>query len=42
MILGFAVSGPLRRRLDGGKLRVAVLAVAAVSACTLIGQSLAR
>jgi uncharacterized membrane protein YfcA len=42
MILGFAVSGPLRRRLDGGRLRVAVLVVAAVSACTLIGQSLAR
>ncbi|GAA4584044.1 sulfite exporter TauE/SafE family protein [Planotetraspora phitsanulokensis] len=42
MILGFAVSGPLRRRLDGGRLRVAVLTVASVSACTLIGQSLAR
>lgn len=41
MIAGFLVSGPLRRYLDGGKVRVAVLAVASASALALIGQSLA-
>ncbi|WP_312888318.1 sulfite exporter TauE/SafE family protein [Nonomuraea rhodomycinica] len=41
MALGFAVSGPLRRYLDGGKVRTAVLAVAATSAVVLITQSLA-
>ncbi|WP_344584651.1 sulfite exporter TauE/SafE family protein [Nonomuraea roseoviolacea] len=41
MALGFAVSGPLRRHLDGGKVRTAVLAVAATSAVVLITQSLA-
>ncbi|MFI6786995.1 sulfite exporter TauE/SafE family protein [Nonomuraea sp. NPDC050383] len=41
MALGFAVSGPLRRYLDGGKVRTAVLAVAATSAAALIAQSLA-
>ncbi|NUW30942.1 sulfite exporter TauE/SafE family protein [Nonomuraea sp. SMC257] len=40
MALGFAVSGPLRRYLDGGKVRTAVLAVAATSAVVLITQSL--
>ncbi|MBT2227059.1 TSUP family transporter [Nonomuraea sp. NEAU-A123] len=40
MVLGFLVSGPLRRYLDGGKVRVAVLVVAAVSAVALIAQSL--
>ncbi|MEU0567700.1 sulfite exporter TauE/SafE family protein [Nonomuraea sp. NPDC005983] len=41
MVAGFLVSGPLRRYLDGGRVRVAVLAVAALSATTLIVQSLA-
>lgn len=41
MIAGFLVSGPLRRYLDGGKVRIAVLVVAAVSAVVLVGQSLA-
>ncbi|NUO98080.1 MAG: sulfite exporter TauE/SafE family protein [Nonomuraea sp.] len=40
MILGFLVSGPLRRYLDGGKVRVAVLVVASASALGLIAQSL--
>ncbi|MFI7447838.1 sulfite exporter TauE/SafE family protein [Nonomuraea sp. NPDC049714] len=40
MIAGFLVSGPLRRYLDGGKVRVAVLAVASLSAVILIVQSL--
>ncbi|MFI7698913.1 sulfite exporter TauE/SafE family protein [Nonomuraea sp. NPDC049480] len=39
MVLGFLVSGPLRRYLDGGKVRVAVLAVAAASAVALIVQN---
>ncbi|GLX03534.1 sulfite exporter TauE/SafE family protein [Microbispora sp. NBRC 16548] len=42
VLLGFAASGPLRRYLDGGRVRTAVLAVAAVSACALLGQSLAH
>lgn len=42
VLLGFAVSGPLRRYLDGGRVRTAVLTVAAVSACALLGQSLAH
>ncbi|MEU8197684.1 sulfite exporter TauE/SafE family protein [Microbispora amethystogenes] len=42
VLLGHAASGPLRRYLDGGRVRAAVLAVAAVSACALLGQSLAR
>ncbi|MEN3534157.1 sulfite exporter TauE/SafE family protein [Microbispora sp. ZYX-F-249] len=41
VLLGFAVSGPLRRYLDGGRVRAAVLTVATVSACALLGQSLA-
>ncbi|MCC5577697.1 sulfite exporter TauE/SafE family protein [Microtetraspora sp. AC03309] len=41
LIVGFLVSGPLRRYLDGGRARAAILAVAAVSACALILQSLA-
>jgi hypothetical protein len=40
MVLGFLVSGPLRRYLDGGKVRVAVLIVAAGSAVALIVQNL--
>ncbi|MER7366049.1 sulfite exporter TauE/SafE family protein [Nonomuraea wenchangensis] len=39
MLLGFLVSGPLRRYLDGGKVRTAVLVVAAVSAVGLIAQN---
>ncbi|TMR31354.1 sulfite exporter TauE/SafE family protein [Nonomuraea zeae] len=39
MVLGFLVSGPLRRYLDGGKVRVAVLAVATASAIALIAQN---
>ncbi|MEZ0072663.1 sulfite exporter TauE/SafE family protein [Planotetraspora sp. GP83] len=42
VILGYAVSGPVRRYLDGGRVRAAVLGIAALSACVLIGQSLAR
>ncbi|MFB9202929.1 sulfite exporter TauE/SafE family protein [Nonomuraea spiralis] len=40
MVLGFLASGPLRRHLDGGKVRVAVLLVATTSALALITQSL--
>ncbi|WP_336205805.1 sulfite exporter TauE/SafE family protein [Nonomuraea sp. LPB2021202275-12-8] len=40
MVIGFLVSGPLRRHLDQGKLRVAILAVASVSATVLIAQTL--
>ncbi|MEV4106314.1 sulfite exporter TauE/SafE family protein [Nonomuraea sp. NPDC049695] len=39
MVLGFLVSGPLRRYLDGGKVRAAVLAVAAASAVALLVQT---
>ncbi|GAA1742644.1 sulfite exporter TauE/SafE family protein [Nonomuraea bangladeshensis] len=39
MVLGFLVSKPLRRYLDGGKARTAVLVVAAVSAAGLIAQN---
>lgn len=41
MVVGFMVSGPLRRYLDGGRVRAGILAVAAASAFVLIGQSLA-
>ncbi|WP_067183489.1 sulfite exporter TauE/SafE family protein [Microtetraspora niveoalba] len=41
LIVGFLASRPLRRYLDGGRTRAAVLAVAALSAGTLIVQSLA-
>ncbi|GAA3797612.1 sulfite exporter TauE/SafE family protein [Sphaerisporangium flaviroseum] len=40
MIVGFAVSGPLRRFLDGGRVRAGILVVAAASAFVLITQSL--
>jgi len=40
MIIGFLVSGPLRRYLDGGKVRIAILVVASASALALIAQSL--
>jgi uncharacterized membrane protein YfcA len=39
MVLGFLVSGPLRRYLDGGKVRAGVLVVAAASAAALIVQN---
>ncbi|MFJ2029817.1 sulfite exporter TauE/SafE family protein [Streptosporangium sp. NPDC087985] len=39
LVAGFLVSGPLRRFLDGGRARAAVLALAAVSAASLIAQS---
>ncbi|WP_285499035.1 TSUP family transporter [Actinokineospora sp. NBRC 105648] len=39
MVVGFLVSGPLRRFLHGGRVRVGVLVVAALSALVLIGQS---
>ncbi|WP_281690135.1 sulfite exporter TauE/SafE family protein [Pseudonocardia thermophila] len=37
---GFWLSGPLRRYLDAGRMRVAVLVVVGASALTLIGRSL--
>lgn len=40
MVAGFAVAGSLRRRLDGGRIRIAVLAVAAASAVALIVRGL--
>lgn len=40
LIVGFLVSGPLRRHLDGSGVRGAVLAVAALSALALIAQTL--
>lgn len=39
MVLGFLVSGRLRRYLDGGRARTAVLVVAAASALALIVQN---
>ncbi|MFG1709919.1 TSUP family transporter [Nonomuraea sp. M3C6] len=39
MVLGFLVSGPVRRYLDGGKVRVAVPVVAAASAVALVVQN---
>lgn len=41
MVAGFVVSGPLRRFLDGGRVRAGVLVVASASAFLLITQSLA-
>ncbi|WP_113705024.1 sulfite exporter TauE/SafE family protein [Nonomuraea lactucae] len=41
MAAGFAVSGPVRRYVDAGKVRLAVLVVATASAVLLIAQSLA-
>lgn len=40
MLVGFALSGPVRRVLDNGWTRSAVLAVAAASAALLIGSML--
>ncbi|MEO3800518.1 sulfite exporter TauE/SafE family protein [Nonomuraea sp. B1E8] len=39
MVLGFLASGPLRRYLDGGRARMAVLMVATASALALIVQN---
>ncbi|SDH39193.1 sulfite exporter TauE/SafE family protein [Nonomuraea jiangxiensis] len=41
MVLGFLVSSPVRRYVDGGKVRTAVLIVAAASAVVLIVQNAA-
>ncbi|GAA3128609.1 sulfite exporter TauE/SafE family protein [Planomonospora alba] len=40
LVAGFLASGPLRRYLDGGRIRAGVLAVAALSALMLIIQSI--
>jgi uncharacterized membrane protein YfcA len=37
---GFALSGPLRRRLEGGRSRAAILALCAASALALVVRSL--
>ncbi|PXY22395.1 sulfite exporter TauE/SafE family protein [Prauserella muralis] len=39
LLAGFLLSGPARRLLDGGRIRPAVLTVAAASALALIGRS---
>ncbi|GHH64667.1 permease [Streptosporangium violaceochromogenes] len=39
LVAGFLASGPLRRYLDGGRVRAAVLLLAAVSALALIAQN---
>lgn len=41
MGLGFLVSSPMRRFLDAGRLRYAVLAIAGVSAVILLGSAIA-
>jgi uncharacterized membrane protein YfcA len=40
LLAGFALSGPARRLVDGGRIRYVVLGFAAVSALVLIGRSL--
>jgi uncharacterized membrane protein YfcA len=40
LVLGFAVSGPIRRHVDAGHTRVAVLCVCAASALVLLVRSL--
>jgi uncharacterized membrane protein YfcA len=40
LVAGFLVSGPLRRYLDAGRVRAAILVVASVSALVLIALSL--
>ncbi len=40
VLVGFALSGPARRLVDGGRIRYAVLALAGASALMLIGRSL--
>ncbi|MEV7006267.1 sulfite exporter TauE/SafE family protein [Streptosporangium sp. NPDC051022] len=39
VVAGFLISRPLRRFLDAGRIRTAILVVAAISALTLIAQS---
>jgi uncharacterized membrane protein YfcA len=39
LAIGFALSGPLRRRVDAGRLRSAILAVCAISALVLIARN---
>jgi uncharacterized membrane protein YfcA len=39
VMVGFALSGPARRLVDGGRIRYAVLALAGASALMLIGRS---
>jgi len=40
LLVGFWLSGPLRRRVDGGRLRVAVLVVSAAGAVVLLVRTL--
>lgn len=40
LAVGFALSGPLRRRVDAGRTRKAILALCAASAVVLIARSL--
>jgi hypothetical protein len=39
MAAGFALSGPLRKYVDGPRLRVGILGIAAVAAVLLVGQT---
>jgi uncharacterized membrane protein YfcA len=39
VLVGFALSGPLRRHVDAGRTRAAVLGVCAVSALALLGRT---
>ena len=39
VLAGFALSGPLRRHVDAGRTRLAVLVVCAVSALVLLGRA---
>jgi uncharacterized membrane protein YfcA len=39
VLVGFALSGPLRRHVDAGRTRLAVLVVCAVSALALLGRA---
>ena len=39
LLVGFALSGPLRRHVDAGRTRPAVLAVCTLSALLLVGRS---
>ena len=41
MVAGFALSGPLRKFVEGPRLRVGILAVAGLAAVVLVGKSLA-
>jgi hypothetical protein len=39
VLVGFALSGPLRRHVDAGRTRAAVLVVCAVSALVLLARA---